>query len=76
MVGERYMGGVVRGRKKDRRIWNMEGRGGTYRRWRWEKFDCNIDIKHGKHTERITMHRVLSINSMFSRRYNHIKIRG
>ena len=37
---------------------------------------CNIDIEHVQHTERINVHRVSSINSMYSRSYGQHKIRG
>ena len=34
-----------------------------------------MDIQHVQHTERITMHRVSSMNSMYLRKYGHVKMR-
>ena len=61
---EEGVGGKYGGRRLDRR-----GRRGTYKRWGWGQCVGDSGIKHLQHTERITVHRVSSINSMYSKSY-------
>ena len=42
---------------------------------RSQKRAGDMDIQHVKHTERINMHRVSSMNSMYSKSYGHIKMK-
>ena len=73
MVGKRWIKSEGKGKKRGEK--DMEERKKWKEEIRRKKSENNIDTKYQQYTERITTHRVLSKNSMFSMSYGHINMK-
>ena len=70
MVGKRWIKCEGKARKEERRTWKKEKN--EKEEMARKKSENNIDTNYLQYTKKITTHRVLSINSMFSKSYGHI----
>ena len=73
MVGKRWIKGEGKGRKEERRTWKKGKK--MKREMARKTSENNVDINYLQYTEKITTHRVLSINSMYSKSYGHINMK-